>query len=140
MTTTAAIPKVAGRERVLPADVYDTLEFEALAFGGIGAGWFADLGGVNVEDHQGSLPWLDEEGAAPYCVYGMASGSGEMHNALVEAEIFVTDNDSAVARINARLGRRSQARVPFDLWCEELNVVRASCSGIVVEDTEAPTK
>jgi hypothetical protein len=96
--------------RVLPADVYDTLELSAYAFGGIGGMW-------------------PTENGRPHCAVGHAHftewGCGEVCNALKTALEYVANvNDSAVARINARKGADPAARVTFREWCDELGVVR----------------
>ena len=102
--------------RVLPADVYDTLELVAYAYGGIGAVRLYDL-----------------SGGEPYCIYGAAgfatgtSGyESPVAEALRRAYIGIVTNDVAVAAINRRRGKPERARVPFRLWCKELNVVRGA--------------
>lgn len=108
--------------RVLPADVYDTLELSALAYGGIGAQRFYDQ---------------DYPVGEPYCAFGhayFASGStdspymtdNKITAALVKAGIYVADNDKAVRRYNTQLGRHPNARIPFDDWCRILNVRRGA--------------
>lgn len=118
---------------VLDADVYDTLELVALAYGGIGAGeWFKGDGMRNDDD------------AVPCCVHGMAmlaigytsefepaSHAFVLEEALGDAGIKYNNNDRAVRNINMRRGRATMstpafalARVPFAEWCAELNVVR----------------
>jgi len=106
-------------QRVLPADVYDTIEFSALAFGGIGGSFL--LEGVG-------------DDAVPYCAWGHAIRAevpdiDTMPNLFKRAcEFFplsIADNDSAVQRINARKGvRERNARVTFAEWAKELNIVR----------------
>jgi hypothetical protein len=97
--------------RVLDADVYDTLEFVAEAFGGIGA-----------------FAW--NEGDCPLCVVGCATFAGIMpHEAELADEYGVveeSDNDDVVRRINVRLGNLQAVgdRVPFELWRQELCIVR----------------
>ena len=100
-------------QRILPADVYDALELSALAFGGIG-------GDLMYDSHR------------PRCLLGHIEfcdrGNGEMERAVRRAfggdVSLVEQNDPAVERINKRRGTYPSARVPFDAWCKELNVVR----------------
>ena len=107
------------QERVLPADVFDTLELAAYAYGGVGAG----------SDYQYS-----EDGELPLCVFGLAceaGGSsfvGPVPDALGMAGISRGTNDEAVRAINIRKGlspHRLNSRVDFlTEWVPELNVVR----------------
>lgn len=113
--------------RVLPADVFDAIELEALVYGGIGAGLFfkeiiRDDGGLN--EH------------VPYCVWGMQSDLEETStiniiNPITEVAIALRSvgigtgtNDSAVTKVNARRHRPVLNRISFKSWAEELNVVR----------------
>lgn len=106
--------------RVLPADVYDTLEFSALVFGGIGAGAVYDY---EVADQN-----------IPYCVLGHAIAATDDRRAeqimgpLRRAEIDVLQNDAAVEAVNARKGARSPswARISFSEWRAQLGVVRGN--------------
>lgn len=115
-------------KRVLPADVYDTLELSALAFGGIGAGDFWD--GVAIDD---------AKNRAPCCVFGHAAfsedpptgiyhtyfpPSTEVSIAMDESGLTVDTNDAAVQAINGRKAALWDARVSFDEWCRELGVTR----------------
>lgn len=107
----------------IPADIYDTLELSALAFGGIGAGTFTSL---------------DDAGLVPFCALGhLGSGTSigyehdyraarvALREAFGEAGYTVTmANDAAVREINLRKGNPTAVRVTFEEWCEELNVVR----------------
>lgn len=105
--------------RVLPADVYDTLEFSALVYGGVGA-------------------WKRrDEKDAPYCLFGHAAfvqvrDPGTWYGAplattLERCGLFVGSNDSAVVAINRRKGRRPKDRGTRVTWREyirETNIVR----------------
>jgi hypothetical protein len=119
-----AVPSRPMRE--LPADVYDTLEFIALMYGGIGRGSYW------------SYSWLGADNEPrPLCVYGLAIEATEQDGlsgnpfrnpvakALAAVGISVLMNDTAVKDI---LERREistgAARVPFEDWCAELGVVR----------------
>jgi hypothetical protein len=98
--------------RVLPADVYDTLEFSALVYGGIGRLYWHERGDVY---------------AAPVCIRGhaiTADPTDEVRRVLDRAEIFCSDSDHAVGVINDRKGRDRSARVAFQEWCAELGIVR----------------
>lgn len=114
--------------RVLPADIYDTLEFSALAFGGIGAGPIFTYGPraepcpvcahghlqlADGSDAQTAMNrWLDDEGVSA---------------TLIKADIWGRDSDLAVEGINLRRDRRNiQARVTFEEWCAALDVVRGT--------------
>jgi hypothetical protein len=103
-------------KRILPADVYDTLELMALAYGGIGAG-------MDFRISNGRL--------FPLCVFGLArdaaqvdpsfpSSASELTIALGNAGITRRTNDFAVYAINDH----TSSRVPFEAWCEKLNVER----------------
>ena len=102
-------------KRVLPADVYDALEFSALVEGGIGAGRYFVNGGKMV----------------PYCIYGHAyeldreCGSTVLA-ALANAGVSVSVNDRAVHAINKRRRQPRYARVSFADWCAEMGVERGS--------------
>lgn len=93
---------------VLPADVYDTLEFSALVFGGIG--------------HSHSL---DGDGS-PLCAVGhciIADGrSGDMMKAVILA--VEQDHGGPVSLWNDSGFLPSEGRISFDDWCARLNVLR----------------
>lgn len=110
----------AATKWVLPADVFDTLEFSALAFGGIG-------------------PYAVMRAGRPCCAYGHAAfacgeivvSSGEaktteMGAALWRCGVGVVANDTAVVDINERAGRDLKRRVSFAAWCDEMGVERGS--------------
>lgn len=105
--------------RVLPADVYDALDLSALAFGGIGGG--------RVKDD--CFTPLCAAGHARFLDSGKANGRAGVVRDTLDA-VFVGDdfvvgvNDRAVAAINRRKGAPSYARVTFEEWSQELNVVR----------------
>lgn len=96
--------------RVLPADVYDTLEFSALAFGGIGK----DSYYVFAADRATIL--------GPCCAAGhLAFARGDdadywAHMLLQEHDCGPDENDGAI--------RDSEDRISFPEWCRRLNVVR----------------
>jgi hypothetical protein len=104
------------KPRILPADVYDTLELSALAYGGIGAGHYFDYGDLT-------------RPKAPRCAFGHAylatttSGrafdwaENQLTDALTMADISPQDNDAAVG---------AAERIPFAEWCRRLNVVRGA--------------
>jgi hypothetical protein len=109
---------------VLPADVYDTLHFSALAFGGIGGG--------SLEDHATMPP-------EPRCFIGHLEAAGvpvdrpKLYGQHPIYGITADDSDNAVVEVNRTLGnvrtygRRSYwARIPFEEWCRRLNVVRGA--------------
>lgn len=109
-----------GIARVLPADVFDAMEFSALAFGGIG-------------------PFSVMTLRRPCCAYGHAAfvcdvipvascdaKTTDAGVALASAGITVVINDRAVLAINERAGRPMKRRVSFADWCAELGVERGS--------------
>jgi hypothetical protein len=106
---------------VLEADVYDTLELSAYAFGGIGAD---DYG----TDTDTSTPILALANGAPMCAVGHAAFTalpGDWWNLLPGGTI--TRNDAAVEAINVRKGKVGDDRydrVTFAEWAKELNIVR----------------
>jgi hypothetical protein len=89
-------------ERVLPRDVYDTLEFSALVYGGMGAGRAYD--------------WPKND--RPWCPLGHADNAGIPWDLFWPHRITAIENDDA-------LGQREK-RVPFRQWCKRLNVVRGA--------------
>lgn len=112
--------------RVLPADVYDALEFSALVFCGIGADAYAEYGPSDMCAHQ---PGTD---AKPLCARGhlsFVSGEADGHGpnrAMDRARITPQVSDAAVHQYNTLHGRKLDARVPFAAWCAELGVERGS--------------
>lgn len=108
------------KPRVLPADIYDTLELSALAYGGIGAERLA-VGRAN----------------RPFCAMGhlWAASTADFSwdggplpipvLAAWDAGIGGAVNDNAVRRINERKKRPKCSRVSFAEWCAELRVERA---------------
>jgi hypothetical protein len=102
---------------VLPADVYDTLEFSALVFGGIGADrcW----------DYSASGP--DADDIVPVCIRGhavCADDAEDIGSALDRIGIYFKENDEIVRSVNRRLSREPNDRVPFDEYVREGNIVR----------------
>jgi hypothetical protein len=97
----------AKKARTLPADVYDTLELSALAYGGIGHGQlYTEFG--NRE-------------SGPCCALGhayLADVGRDMENALLAAKIDGAKNDAAF--------RADEGRISFAEWCRRLNVVRGA--------------
>lgn len=107
--------------RVLPADVYDTLELSAHVFKGIGAPEVGEYDGGTI--------------ICPICIYGHAAfvtdAFGILRDPIARAldEVGIdgsSDSDEAVYRINARKRRPSTSRVTFPEWCAELGVVRGA--------------
>jgi hypothetical protein len=109
--------------RILDPDVYDAIELFAEIFGGIGAGRYWGGGG----------PGFNRD--CPVCVHGgaafltdspYAEATGDVvSSALGHAGVGVRENDLAVRAINTRLGVKDlNARVPFELWRQELCIVR----------------
>ncbi len=112
--------------RVLDGVLYDTLHLAALANGGIGA--YRDF--------------ADKKGQCPVCAHGLvvfAQGKGKgpeepgiLCHLLYDCNIQRGTNDAAILAINARKGNDINdwandvpAKVTFEEWCAELNVVRA---------------
>jgi hypothetical protein len=105
----------------LPADVYDTLELAAHAFGGIGAGYYFDLDRTTGE----VLP------NKPRCVHGVLGAAVGQNHAYTWLNDRVRNlgltgckNDDAVEAINRRNGKGLLSRVPFADYCQELGIVR----------------
>ncbi len=103
-------------KRVLPADIYDTLELAAYAHGGIGAG---------------SMFYIDQY--EPCCIHGLLNFATTLeiapvdmshpaNRAMLAAGIGVAESDEAVYKIRDRNNHSSP--VTFKAWCRELNVVR----------------
>jgi hypothetical protein len=103
----------------LPAAVYDALKKSADKFG-IGANYLRQYN-------------ADETQSTPLCILGHAyngDNDGDVNAAALKAafqaewlEVGWT-NDRAVRAINNRKGTPALARVTFDEWAEELNVIR----------------
>lgn len=110
--------------KIIPADVYDTIEFVAEAYGGIGGGWFTEEEYLFVGDNdatplclRGCTDFID--GGAPSYV-----GSLTCELQAVVGRSFVTFNDQAVRAINKRRGAAAYSRVPFSDYVAELGWVR----------------
>lgn len=105
----------------IPADIFDALEFSALAFGGIGAGLYNEY----VFDADG-----ERVPVAPYCIVGHTAAicgstltvSPTVYDRLQPSE---RDNDAAVRRINKRLGRKLNTRVRWEEYVQEVGWERA---------------
>lgn len=98
-------------EIVLNADIYDTLEFVAQVYGGIGRELYSN------------------DKNEPVCIYGCAhfvdnSLFGPMRNELALVGVRTSDNDDAVLSINRSRRRRKDKRVPFADLCDALHIVR----------------
>jgi hypothetical protein len=97
-------------KRVIPADVYDTIEFVALVAGGIAT--------------QIGAP---EEGI-PGCVIGIAdaAGDGEIWAVLRDKGVRIPhDSDNAVREITGeRPYTLTSTPVSFKRWAKKLNLVR----------------
>jgi hypothetical protein len=102
-------------ERLLPGPVIDFIALQALIFGGIGANAFTDKDG-------------------PRCVHGICNSAYnplldtfehelELKRELHAAGITYGVNDAAVERARIRLGLPKDARIPFEEWAAELNIV-----------------
>lgn len=116
---------------MLPADVYDTLEFASLAFGGIKGGVFCelDITAIGSNDYIGIYNLN-----CPNCAHGLLMSaenighpySGEASRALRDIGIAGGRSDAAVEEINQRkgFGYTTSRRVTFREWCAELEVVR----------------
>lgn len=128
------IVPIDGKVRVVPANQYDTLEFAALAFGGIGGGdWFGFAG----EDND----LLN----GPICVNGLAVSAGIVpeKKKSVYGDYFIRNepseavkgltvqaNDDAIDSLQlAGIGAEDaegEWRVPFPAYCKALNIVRGA--------------
>jgi hypothetical protein len=107
--------------RAIPAHILAFIHLQALAWGGIGSGSFNE----DVLAGQGE--------GAPLCVHGLCRAydnplvspedGEEALDALRAAGIFFQENDQAVSRARKRLGLPKDARIPFEEWAAELNVV-----------------
>jgi hypothetical protein len=122
MTTTGT--KVA--RAPLNADVYDALEFSALAFKGIGKGrWFT--GDWDPTSNTALDPCCGEGHAITVC--DVTSNTHFTHTEALEAlhsiGVKYWDSDDAVQDINKRLGREPATPVTFKQWTRELGIKRA---------------
>jgi hypothetical protein len=120
---------------VLEADVYDTLELSAYAFGGIGGDSYgtdtssADNNANSDDPDSAVLTFVNEfANAEPMCAVGHAAFTvlpGNWWQLLPGGT--VTVNDHAVEAINARKGKVGDDRydrVTFEEWVKELKIVR----------------
>lgn len=101
---------------VFDPDVYDTLEFACLAWGGIGRGRFYDV---------------TKTGKKPVCLYGLAHAAGVTPGVAYWPcqpipYISAHASDIAVQRVQGRLGLGWKARVPWTDYVKELNIVRGT--------------
>jgi hypothetical protein len=93
---------------VLPADVYDTLHFSALAYGGIGGGRAFD----------------DDEDGTPRCLYGhlyAAADGGDGYATMVDQ-----CDDLGLTSTTSDRACPPRGRISFAGWCKRLNVVRGA--------------
>jgi hypothetical protein len=97
--------------RVLHADVYDTMEFSALVYGGIGGCYWKSLDGE---------PWCSHG----HAVHATACDTTEVRDELLRVGVGTSANDNAVTAINGRRGTGQNDRVSFQEWCEELGILR----------------
>lgn len=135
------------KQVVLPADVYDTLEFVAEAYGGIGGGSSYEYKYPSLEDCgtplclHGFIRFVDEYetmtvGSVNHAVCDALADAGFGDRFLRFGDHLVPSagtkqinygvfNDAIVEAVNADLGNPgSMARVPFDLYCKKGNIVR----------------
>lgn len=101
--------------RTLPADVYDTLELAAEAFGGVGKG---QLYTCNM--------FMPKEERQPCCAHGLADFADPHHGPFsggMRAAIFGAGIDGGV---NDRAFAPDETRIPFATWCARLGVERGS--------------
>jgi hypothetical protein len=93
----------------MPADVYDTLEFSALAFGGIGkAVWYE---------------WDEMRNkVAPVCPLGHLCFAGAVEDEMPKRAFGLSLRRNDWALDDVWPGQR----IHFDEWCRRLNVVRGS--------------
>lgn len=98
----------------LPAEVYDALKASAEKYGGIGAGWYSD---PDVDQR------TEDDPTIPFCVIGHATQCNFGLETRL-AGLREGANDLAVARINARKCAPLEARVSWDEYVAELNIVR----------------
>jgi hypothetical protein len=109
------MPNTQQPERRLPGPIIDFLKLQAEIHGGIGRESFEDSKG------------------RPLCAYGLCSEvfnpliardeAVEARGALKDAGISTLVNDNAVQCVQQRLGLKPNARIPFEEWAAELNVV-----------------
>ena len=128
--------------RVMHPDVYDTLEFGALAFGGIGAAQdfehtFDFRSNINCPVCVWGYTATAEENADSFGDFMDRHGSdGELRNPIARElqrlVIWRSTNDTAVSNINAKRSKAGApyydpwARVTFKKWAKEIGVVRGN--------------
>ncbi len=101
--------------RRMASDLYHALHFSSLAYGGIGGGVFSDMKGnpVCVVGHWGRL-------------FGPGPLIHTRKTVLLPSGTGISANDIAVRAVNERKGNKNRdARITFEEWCAELNVVPA---------------
>lgn len=101
------LDNAGGSMRVLPKDVFDTLELTCLVFHGIG-------------------PASYYFGDAPLCYVGHLAAAQAIPSVSVREPFGITetDNDEAVYAINRRKKVNRNLRVSWEEYCRELNIVR----------------
>lgn len=106
---------------VIPADEYDTLEFVAEAYGGVGCG-------KTYEHFPADAPSPDPD-SAPYCLLGCAHFAGIVGGTVDDLlgvrpyGLHYYDIDAAINRVRFALPNRPD-RAPFAAAVKELNLVR----------------
>lgn len=129
-------------QRVLPAAVFDALALSAAMYGGIGAAQW-----VEQHDHW-RLGWDQRDEYTPRCYTGhlFCAGFEEArepalpdHAGTRAFGISFMDNDEAIERINTRKGvTNPAARVSFEEWCAELNVIRGADEPSAHDELRSP--
>lgn len=122
--------------RTIPANIYDTLEFAALAFGGIGAGEWYRQKRAKVQGHFGTYTSKSDDETCPVCVNGLlvacgVDGAAQWGRKPMKALdlIDAQDNDKAVRKLQRNgFGKKVQgvSRVPWPAYCATLNIVRGA--------------
>lgn len=112
------------RRTVLPAVIYDTMEFACEVYGGIGGRYSIvnDIVGEAVPMCQHGY-WLflnDALGPDPR----LSGLDPDYFVGLEPFGIYADINDEIVAAVNAKKGKRTWQRISWQEYCEEGNIVR----------------
>lgn len=106
------------KEIILPPHLYDRIKASAGEHGGIGRAWLFDGDGYTGSPRLG----------APHCAHGHAWGTCTRFNnsglPMEEPELAAYLKACTNDRALMEAGVQSRERIPFERWCELLNVKR----------------
>lgn len=114
----AELARYKKEKKILPADIYDTLEFLCEWTGGIGARTFFQF-----EVHEGDYVQL------PCCIHGHAryasynNADSDLNTVLYDLKLYYNRNDLIVDAYRKKRNKEN-ARIPWLDFCKAYNIVR----------------